>query len=170
MKKHRVVKGLLAVSTVAAMFSASGVQAQTVGYVIPSANELTQMQNDNGRQNLTGKTTIDGTVGNTNSQGMEMRPNAAMRGASGTRGTTQSGMSSMSAQSSSGMNGTTTRDGTVGNTNSQGTESRTNGSTNGMNGSSMTGTQDSSQGSTTGMPAQSDSSSTTGATATNVGR
>jgi putative membrane protein len=167
MKKQRVLKGLLAVSTVAAMFSAFGVQAQTVGYVIPSANDLAQIQYDN-RQNLSGKTTIDGTVGNSNSQGMEMRPNADMRGASGTRGTTQSGMSSMGAQSSSsGMTGTTTRDGTVGNTNSQGMESRTNGSTNGMSGtSSMTGTQ----GSTTKMPSQSGSVSTTGSTPTNNGR
>jgi putative membrane protein len=172
MRKDRVLKGLLAVSTVAAMFSAYGVQAQTVAYVIPSANDLAQMQNDNGRQNLTGKTTIDGTVGNTNSQGTEMHPNAAMRGASGTQGTSQSGMSSMSAQNSSGMNGTTTRDGTVGNTNSQGTENRTNGSANGstsgMSGSSgMDGTQGSSQGSTPDMSAQSGSSS--GSTGTSAG-
>ena len=73
MQKNQVVKKLLAVSAVAAMFSAFGVQAQTSGQTAQSMTNQTAT----GQQNLTGKTAADGTVNNTSSQGMEDRSTAA---------------------------------------------------------------------------------------------
>jgi predicted outer membrane protein len=143
MQKKKALKGLLAVSAVAAMFSSFGVQAQTTGSGSQSASDLSQ-QSASGRPNLTGKTARDGTVGNTNSQGQDNRTGTATHGASGTHGN----MSNMSAQSSStgmtGQTGQTTSQGTAGNTNSQGMDNRGGSSGAGMDQSS--GSSSSSQG------------------------
>jgi predicted outer membrane protein len=103
MQKNKVLKRLLAV---AAMFAAFGVHAQTS----QSASDLSK-QSATGNPNLSGKTTHDGTVDNTNSQGKDERSNAGQRGTSGSQGQSQSG---------AGMTGKTTVDGTAGNANSQG--------------------------------------------------
>ncbi|MFC0253721.1 DUF4142 domain-containing protein [Massilia consociata] len=94
MQKNQVVKKLLAVTAVAAMFSAFGVQAQTTSG--QSAQSMTN-QSATGNPNLTGKTAADGTVNNTSSQGMEDRSgqtgasgSSGTSGASGTAGTTHS--------------------------------------------------------------------------------
>lgn len=63
MQKNKTLKGLLAVSAVAAMFSAFGVQAQTA---TSSTNP-----------NQAGKVSKDGAMDNTNSTGMEVRSNAS---------------------------------------------------------------------------------------------
>ncbi|CAN7596787.1 DUF4142 domain-containing protein [Massilia sp. LjRoot122] len=103
MQKNQVVKQLLAIGAVAAMFSAFGVQAQTSGQ---SAQSMTN-QSAAGKPNLTGKTAADGTVNNTSSQGMEDR--SAQVGASGSKGTTRAeGAKSHTAdtmQSTSGASG-----------------------------------------------------------------
>ena len=122
MQKNQAIKKLLAVSAVAAMFSAFGVQAQTSGQ---TAQSMTN-QSATGAPNLTGKTAADGTVGNTSSQGMEDR-SAAMgakgmthqdaakphtggtdtmqttSGASGAAGATASGMAKLSAADKKGI-------------------------------------------------------------------
>jgi predicted outer membrane protein len=72
------MKKLLAVSAVAAMFTAFGVQAQTSGQ---TAQSMTN-QSATGKTNMTGKTAADGTVNNTSSQGMEDR--SGQMGAAGT--------------------------------------------------------------------------------------
>jgi predicted outer membrane protein len=84
MQKKKVLKGLLAVSAVAAMFSTFGVQAQAPASGTQSSST-----------NMTGKTTSQGTVGNTNSQGMDNR------GSSSTSGASSSGMDQSSGSSSS---------------------------------------------------------------------
>jgi len=93
MQKNKTLKALLAVSAVATMFSAVGVQAQT------SATSSTSQTgtNSTGMNNTSGKTMRDGTVDNTNSAGMENR--AAQKS-----GTGSSGMAGHSG-SSSGMSG-----------------------------------------------------------------
>jgi predicted outer membrane protein len=122
MQKNKMLKGLLAVSAVAAMFSAVGVQAQTSVGSSPS-----QTGTSSTNPNQAGKTTKEGTMDNTNSTGMENRANqAGSKGMSGSTGATSSGQASGSA-SSAGMTGKTTRDGTMGNTNSQGMEHRSTG-------------------------------------------
>ncbi len=83
MQKNTVVKKLLAVTAVAAMFSAFGVQAQTSGQTAQSMSN----QSATGKQNMTGKTAADGTVNNTSSQGMEDR--SGQMGATGSQGTTR---------------------------------------------------------------------------------
>jgi hypothetical protein len=76
MQKNKTLKGLLAVSAVAAMFSAVGVQAQTAVGSSPS-----QTGTSSTNPNQAGKTTKDGTMDNSNSTGMENRGNqAAPRG------------------------------------------------------------------------------------------
>jgi len=87
MQKNKTLKGLLAVSAVAAMFSAFGVQAQTA---TSSANP-----------NQAGKVSKDGAMDNTNSTGMENRPGAA---GNATNGAMQSGSmgASGAGQSASG--------------------------------------------------------------------
>jgi predicted outer membrane protein len=80
MQKKKVLKGLLAVSAVAAMFSTFGVQAQAGA--------------QSSSTNMTGKTTSQGTVGNTNSQGMDNRGGS-------TSGTSGAGMDQSSGSSSS---------------------------------------------------------------------
>jgi len=83
MQKNKSLKGLLAVSAVAAMFSAFGVQAQTT----PAPS---QTGTSSANPNMAGKTTPEGTIDNTNSTGMENRANQAS-GMSGASGSTQSG-------------------------------------------------------------------------------
>ena len=70
MQKNKTLKSLLAVSAVAAMFSAVGVQAQTAVGSSPS-----QTGTSSTHPNMAGKTTKDGTIDNTNSTGMENRVN-----------------------------------------------------------------------------------------------
>jgi len=98
MQKNKTLKGLLAVSAVAAMFSAFGVQAQTA---TSSTNP-----------NQAGKVTKDGAMDNTNSTGMEVRDTAAgksgMAGMSGhsagsvNNGAVQSGSSAAAGQTAAG--------------------------------------------------------------------
>lgn len=68
MQKNKTLKGLLAVSAVAAMFSAFGVQAQTAVSPTPS-----QTGTSSTNPNQAGKTTKEGTMDNSNSTGMENR-------------------------------------------------------------------------------------------------
>lgn len=70
MQKNKTLKSLLAVSAVAAMFSAVGVQAQTAVSSSPS-----QTGTSSTHPNMAGKTTKDGTIDNSNSTGMENRVN-----------------------------------------------------------------------------------------------
>jgi predicted outer membrane protein len=71
MQKNKTLKGLLAVSAVAAMFTAVGVHAQTAAVSqTPSQTGTSSMP---GKQNTSGKTTREGTIDNTNSTGMENR-------------------------------------------------------------------------------------------------
>lgn len=95
MQKNKALKGLLAVSAAAAMFASFGVQAQSA-----------TTQNPQGQPNMTGKTAGDGTVNNTNSQGMEDRSSQV--------GSSTAGSSTGSAaaghtghQSGAGMSGST---------------------------------------------------------------
>jgi predicted outer membrane protein len=69
MQKNNTLKGLLAVSAVAAMFSAVGVHAQTSLSSNPSQTGTSSA----GQPNTSGKTTHEGTIDNTNSTGMENR-------------------------------------------------------------------------------------------------
>jgi putative membrane protein len=102
MQKNKALKGLLAVSAAAAMFASFGVQAQSA-----------TTQSAQGQPNMTGKTARDGTVNNTNSQGMEDRSSqvgsstAGSKTATGATGST-SGMAGHSGhQSGAGMSGST---------------------------------------------------------------
>jgi len=90
MQKNNTLKGLLAVSAVAAMFSAVGVHAQTS----LSSNPSQTGTSSTGQPNTSGKTTHEGTIDNTNSTGMENR-NKQMHGAGA------SGMSDQRAGSAS---------------------------------------------------------------------
>ena len=120
MQKNQALKKLLAVTAVAAMFSAFGVQAQTSGQTAQSMTNQTAT----GKQNMTGKTAADGTVNNTSSQGMEDRSATAKgmshsqgakphtggadtaqttSGASGAAGATGSGMAKLSAADKKGI-------------------------------------------------------------------
>jgi predicted outer membrane protein len=100
MQKNKTLKGLLAVSAVAAMFSAFGVQAQTTTGSSPS-----QTGTSSTNPNQAGKTTKEGTMDNTNSTGMENRSNQATKstGSSGATGATgAAGSSASGAKLSSG--------------------------------------------------------------------
>jgi predicted outer membrane protein len=82
MQKNKTLKGLLAVSAVAAMFSAVGVHAQTAVSPNPS-----QTGTSSTNPNQAGKTTKDGTMDNSNSTGMENRAKqAGDKGMSGSTG------------------------------------------------------------------------------------
>ena len=96
MQKNKALKGLLAVSAAAAMFASFGVQAQS-----------TATMSAQGQPNMTGKTTADGTVNNTNSQGMENR--SGQVGASTAGSSTGSAMAGHTGhgQSGAGMSGST---------------------------------------------------------------
>jgi predicted outer membrane protein len=106
MQKNKALKGLLAVSAAAAMFATFGVQAQTAGS--QSAADL-QKQSDQGKPNMTGKTAHDGTVNNTNSQGMEDRSGQVGSSKAGAASGSSAGMAghSTSGQSGAGMSGST---------------------------------------------------------------
>ncbi|MFC5459661.1 DUF4142 domain-containing protein [Massilia niabensis] len=146
MQKNKALKGLLAVSVAAAMFSAFSVQAQTATSN-QSAAEL-QKQTDQGTANMTGKTARDGTAGNTNSQGMEDRSGQV---GSSTAGQTTTGSGSTATGATSGTAG---HSGHAGHSDQSGS---TAGSA-GMSGSTGTGA--------TGMSSQtSGQSGTAGATA-----
>jgi predicted outer membrane protein len=95
MQKNKTLKGLLAVSAVAAMFSAFGVQAQTTLNSSPA-----QTGTSSTNPNTAGKTTKDGTMDNTNSTGMENRANQT-----GSKGTSGSSGSSAAGGSPSGQTG-----------------------------------------------------------------
>jgi len=91
MQKNKTLKGLLAVSAVAAMFSAFGVQAQTA---TSSTNP-----------NQAGKVSKDGAMDNTNSTGMESRNTAAgMNHSAGSvnNGAMQSGSTAAAGQTAAG--------------------------------------------------------------------
>jgi predicted outer membrane protein len=95
MQKNKTLKGLLAVSAVAAMFSAFGVQAQT-------ATTSTS-------PNQAGKVSKDGAMDNTNSTGMESRNAAGMNHASAgtaTNGAVQSGSMGASGAGETAAGGT----------------------------------------------------------------
>jgi predicted outer membrane protein len=97
MQKNNTLKGLLAVSAVAAMFSAVGVHAQTSLSSNPSQTGTSSA----GQPNTSGKTTHEGTIDNTNSTGMENR-NKQMHG-TGSSG--MAGQHSTSTTSSMGASG-----------------------------------------------------------------
>lgn len=100
MQKNKTLKGLLAVSAVAAMFSAVGVHAQTAA--VSQTPSQTGTSSTPGQHNTSGKTTREGTMDNTNSTGMENR-SKEMHGAgsSGMAGHSASGMSGQSGSASS---------------------------------------------------------------------
>ena len=103
MQKNQVVKKLFAVTAVAAMFSAVGVQAQTSGQ---TAQSMTK-QSATGNPNLTGKTAADGTVNNTSSQGMEDRSaQTGAHGSTGSQGTTRADGAKAHTDMQSGASGT----------------------------------------------------------------
>jgi putative membrane protein len=83
MQKKNTLKGLLAVSAVAAMFSAYGVHAQTATSAATASPSQTGTSSTS--PNMAGKTTREGTMDNTNSTGMENRaaPAAGAAGMSG---------------------------------------------------------------------------------------
>jgi putative membrane protein len=89
MQKNKTLKGLLAVSAVAAMFSTVGVHAQTSA----TSSAAQTGTSSTGKMNASGKTMTDGTVDNSNSTGMENRGAAGMSssGASGAAGQSASG-------------------------------------------------------------------------------
>jgi predicted outer membrane protein len=120
MQKNKTLKGLLAVSAVAAMFSAVGVHAQTAVSSSPS-----QTGTSSTNPNQAGKTTKDGAMDNSNSTGMENRSNQATK-MDKSMGASSAGQST-SSSSTSKMTGKTMHDGTVGNTNSQGMDHRSSG-------------------------------------------
>ncbi|WP_020653720.1 DUF4142 domain-containing protein [Massilia niastensis] len=90
MHKKQVLKSLMAVSAVAAMLGSFGVHAQTG----QTAQQMTNHSAQQGNPNLTGKAASDGTVGNTNSQGMEDRSGQT---GSSSSAATQSGSSDTAA-------------------------------------------------------------------------
>jgi predicted outer membrane protein len=85
------LKGLLAVSAVAALFATVGVHAQTAA--VSQTPSQTGTSSTPGKQNTSGKTTREGTIDNTNSTGMENRSKQA--GAAGM--TNKNATSSMGA-------------------------------------------------------------------------
>jgi predicted outer membrane protein len=103
MQNKNTLKGLLAVSAVAAMFSAVGVHAQTAAVSqTPSQTGTSSV----GKQNTSGKTTREGTIDNTNSTGMENRTKQmGATGAAGMAGHSAAGMTDKNASSSMGASG-----------------------------------------------------------------
>jgi predicted outer membrane protein len=100
MQNKNTLKGLLAVSAVAAMFSAVGVHAQTAAVSQTPSQTGTS---STGKQNTAGKTTREGTIDNTNSTGMENR--TRQMGAAGMAGHGAAGMTDKGATSSMGASG-----------------------------------------------------------------
>jgi predicted outer membrane protein len=103
MQNKNTLKGLLAVSAVAAMFTAVGVHAQTAAVSqTPSQTGTSSV----GKQNTSGKTTREGTIDNTNSTGMENRTKQmGATGAAGMAGHSAAGMTDKNASSSMGASG-----------------------------------------------------------------
>ena len=97
MQNNKALKGLLAVSAVAAMFTAVGVHAQTAA--VSQTPTQTGTSSTPGKHNTSGKTTREGTIDNTNSTGMENRANQT--GAAGMAG--QSSASSSMGASGAGQ-------------------------------------------------------------------
>lgn len=102
MQKNKTLKGLLAVSAVAAMFSAVGVHAQTSAPATGQNMGQSATGTGTGSQampNKAGKTTGGGTMGNSNSTGMESRPKtgASSMGDSGASGATASSSAKLSS-------------------------------------------------------------------------
>jgi predicted outer membrane protein len=101
MQKNKTLKGLLAVSAVAAMFGAVGVHAQTAVGSSPS-----QTGTSSTNPNQAGKTTKEGTMDNSNSTGMENHGNQATKMDKST-GSSSTGMSSSGQSGASGAAGAT---------------------------------------------------------------
>jgi predicted outer membrane protein len=114
MHDNKVLKRLLTVTAIAAMFSAFGVHAQASGASSAGSQgstgsqgaDMSGVQDTTGAGSsagMTGKTTREGTVGNTDSQGMQKREGKeaggmSSQGASGT-GATAAGASAKSSLS-----------------------------------------------------------------------
>lgn len=96
MHKNKTLKGLLAVSAVAAMFGAVGVHAQTSVGSSPS-----QTGTSSTNPNQAGKTTKEGTMDNSNSTGMENRAKQSTK----SMGSSSSSTSKSSGMHSSGASG-----------------------------------------------------------------
>jgi len=100
MQNNKTLKGLLAVSAVAAMFSSFGVHAQSA--TTAAGQNMGQTGTGTGTQampNMAGKTTSAGAMGNSNSTGMESRPAAgsSSMGQSGAAGATASSSAKLSS-------------------------------------------------------------------------
>jgi predicted outer membrane protein len=103
MQNKNTLKGLLAVSAVAAMFTTVGVHAQTAAVSQTPSQTGTS---STGKQNTSGKTTREGTIDNTNSTGMENRTKQmGATGAAGMAGHGAAGMTDKNASSSMGASG-----------------------------------------------------------------
>jgi predicted outer membrane protein len=104
MQNKNTLKALLAVSAVAAMFTAVGVHAQTAA--VSQTPSQTGTSSTPGKQNTSGKTTREGTMDNTNSTGMENRSRQmGATGAAGMAGHSAAGMTDKNASSSMGASG-----------------------------------------------------------------
>jgi len=104
MQNKNTLKGLLAVSAVAAMFTTVGVHAQTAA--VSQTPSQTGTSSTPGKQNMSGKTTREGTIDNTNSTGMENRTKQmGATGAAGMAGHSTAGMTDKNASSSMGASG-----------------------------------------------------------------
>jgi predicted outer membrane protein len=100
MQKNNTLKGLLAISAVAAMFSAVGVHAQASLSSNPSQTGTSSA----GQPNTSGKTTHEGTIDNTDSTGMENRAKQMHgTGSSGMMGKSSTGASSSMGASGAGQ-------------------------------------------------------------------
>jgi putative membrane protein len=167
MQKNKVLKQLLTVSAVAAMFGAFQAHAQTSTSTTPSVQEMNK--SNTGTSNMNGKTARDGTVGNTSSQGMDERADSRLAqatgtsGASGSQGGTASGSQGGSASGASAAQGSTPV-GATGANDAQG--SMATGGQTGAQGGTSTG---SSTTGATGTSAQGTGQSTTGGAAAGQG-
>lgn len=118
MHDHKVLKKLLTITAVAAMFSAFGVHAQTGG----STNASGTGQD---ATTQTGKTTREGTAGNTNSVGKDEKAGSSSMQSTGSGGgNSMNGVNDTTGRGNPNATGKTTAGGTVGNTNSMGMEKR----------------------------------------------
>jgi putative membrane protein len=90
MRKDRVLKGLLAVSTVAAMFSAYGVQAQAVGH------RTADMSAQSGSSSTAGNTNSQGSSGTSGSTGTSGAGTGQTSGSAASQGATSAGAAAAS--------------------------------------------------------------------------
>jgi predicted outer membrane protein len=100
MQNKNTLKGLLAVSAVAAMFATVGVHAQTAA--VSQTPSQTGTSSTPGKQNTSGKTTREGTIDNTNSTGMENRSKQAGAAGMANKNATSSMCASGAGQSAAG--------------------------------------------------------------------